>query len=102
MITFYQLSIYDSGDRTEKIEYSADKNKLDDRAKDLEQYYICRVSTITFDETNTKANQNTRDLVNALNNVGIPEEIQEEEIEKYGDVNQGLGTWNGYEYVRNK
>ena len=31
-----------------------------------------------------------------------PEEIQEEEIEKYGDVNQGLGTWNGYEYVKNK
>ena len=31
-----------------------------------------------------------------------PKEIQEEEIEKYGDVNQGLGTWNGYEYVRNK
>ena len=31
-----------------------------------------------------------------------PKEIQEEEIEKYGDVNQGLGTWNGYEYVKNK
>jgi len=31
-----------------------------------------------------------------------PEEIQQEEIEKYGDVNQGLGTWNGYEYVKNK
>ena len=29
-------------------------------------------------------------------------EIQEEEIEKYGDVNQGLGTWNGYEYIKNK
>ena len=27
---------------------------------------------------------------------------QLEEIKKYGDVNQGLGTWNGYEYVRNK
>ena len=25
---------------------------------------------------------------------------QEDEIEKYGDVNQGLGTWNGYEYVK--
>ena len=24
----------------------------------------------------------------------------EDEIEKYGDVNQGLGTWNGYEYVK--
>tara|TARA_R100000654_G_scaffold18407_1_gene38409 strand:- start:261 stop:506 length:246 start_codon:yes stop_codon:yes gene_type:complete len=27
---------------------------------------------------------------------------QLEEVKKYGDVNQGLGTWNGYEYVRNK
>ena len=25
---------------------------------------------------------------------------QKKEIEKYGDVNQGLGTWNGYEYVK--
>ncbi len=74
MITFYKLSIYDDSDYTEKLEYSADKNKLDDRAKDLEQYYICRVSTITFDETNTEANQNTRDLVNALNNVGVSED----------------------------
>jgi len=73
MITFYQLSIYDSDDLSEKIEYSADKNKLDDRAKDMERYYICKVSTITFDETNTEANQNTRDLVNVLNNVGISE-----------------------------
>jgi len=24
----------------------------------------------------------------------------EDEIERYGDVNQGLGTWNGYEYVK--
>ena len=30
------------------------------------------------------------------------EKLQQLEIEKYGDVNQGLGTWNGYEYVRNK
>ena len=29
-------------------------------------------------------------------------QLQKKEIEKYGDVNQGLGTWNGYEYVRNK
>ena len=27
---------------------------------------------------------------------------QLEEVQKYGDVNQGLGTWNGYEYVKNK
>ena len=27
---------------------------------------------------------------------------QLEEVKKYGDVNQGLGTWNGYEYVGNK
>tara|TARA_R100000655_G_scaffold22314_1_gene45230 strand:+ start:141 stop:353 length:213 start_codon:yes stop_codon:yes gene_type:complete len=27
---------------------------------------------------------------------------QLEEIKKYGDVNQGLGTWNGYEYIKNK
>ena len=74
MITFYQLSIYDDSDYTETIEYSADKNKLDDRAKDLEQYYLCKVSTITFDETNNEANKNTRDLVNVLNNVGIPED----------------------------
>jgi hypothetical protein len=76
MITFYQLSVYDDSDYTEKLEYSADKNKLDDRAKDLERYYICKVSTITFDETNTDANQNTRDLVNELNNVGIPKEYK--------------------------
>ncbi len=25
---------------------------------------------------------------------------QKKEIEKYGDINQGLGTWNGYEYVK--
>ena len=74
MITFYQLSIYDSDDRTEKIEYSADKNKLNDKAKDMERYYDCQVSTITFDETNNEANKNTRDLVNVLNNVGIPED----------------------------
>ena len=74
MITFYQLSIYDSDDRTEKIEYSADKNKLNDKAKDMERYYDCQVSTITFDETNTDANQNARDLVNKLNNVGLSEE----------------------------
>jgi len=73
MITFYQLSIYDDSDYTEQIEYSVDKNRLDNRAKDLEQYYICRVSTITFDETNTETNQNARDLVNALNNVGVSE-----------------------------
>ena len=74
MITFYQLSIYDSDDRTEKIEYSADKNKLDDRAEELQMNYLCKVSTITFDETNTDANQNARDLVNKLNNVGLSEE----------------------------
>ena len=73
MITFYQLSIYDDSDYTEQIEYSVDKNRLDNRAKDLEQYYICRVLTITFDETNTETNQNARDLVNALNNVGVSE-----------------------------
>ena len=28
------------------------------------------------------------------------EDEQKKEIEKYGDVNQGLGTWNGYEYVK--
>ena len=28
------------------------------------------------------------------------EHMKEEEIEKYGDVNQGLGSWNGYEYVK--
>ena len=28
--------------------------------------------------------------------------LQQLEIEKYGDVNQGIGTWNGYEYVKNK
>ena len=27
---------------------------------------------------------------------------QLEEVKKYGDVNQGLGTWNGYEYIKNK
>ena len=27
-------------------------------------------------------------------------QLQKKEIEKYGDVNQGLGTWNGYEYVK--
>ena len=27
---------------------------------------------------------------------------QLEEIKKYGDVNQGLGTWNGYEYITNE
>ena len=74
MITFYQLSIYDDSDYTETIEYSADKNKLDDRAKELQMNYLCEVSTITFDETNTDANQNTRDLVNKLNNVGLSEE----------------------------
>ena len=26
---------------------------------------------------------------------------QLEEVKKYGDVNQGLGSWNGYEYVPN-
>ena len=25
-----------------------------------------------------------------------------QEVKKYGDTNQGLGTWNGYEYIRNK
>ena len=25
-----------------------------------------------------------------------------DEIEEYGDTNQGLGTWNGHEYVPNK
>tara|TARA_R100001369_G_scaffold15946_1_gene30789 strand:- start:206 stop:466 length:261 start_codon:yes stop_codon:yes gene_type:complete len=30
------------------------------------------------------------------------EKLQQLEIEKYGDVNQGLGTWNGYEYIKNK
>ena len=74
MITFYQLSIYDDSDYTETIEYSADKNKLDDRAKELQVNYLCKVSTITFDETNTDYNKNTRDLVNALNNVGLSEE----------------------------
>ena len=28
-------------------------------------------------------------------------QLQKKEIEQYGDVNQGLGTWNGYEYVKN-
>ena len=74
MITFYQLSIYDDSDYTETIEYSADKNKLDDRAEELQMNYLCKVSTITFDETNTDYNKNTRDLVNALNNVGLSEE----------------------------
>ena len=74
MITFYQLSIYDDSDYTETIEYSADKNKLDDRAEELQMNYLCKVSTITFDETNTDANQNSRDLVNKLNNVGLSEE----------------------------
>ena len=27
---------------------------------------------------------------------------QLEEVKKYGDVNQGLGTWNGYEYITNE
>ena len=27
---------------------------------------------------------------------------QLEEVQKYGDVNQGLGTWNGHEYIKNK
>ena len=27
-------------------------------------------------------------------------QLQKKEIEKYGDVNQGLETWNGYEYVK--
>jgi len=27
---------------------------------------------------------------------------QLEEVKKYGDVNQGLGTWNGHEYIKNK
>jgi len=27
---------------------------------------------------------------------------QLEEVKKYGDVNQSLGTWNGYEYVKTK
>ena len=27
-------------------------------------------------------------------------QLQKKEIEKYGDFNQGLGTWNGYEYVK--
>ena len=26
---------------------------------------------------------------------------QLEEVKEYGDVNQGLGTWNGYEYIKN-
>ena len=25
-----------------------------------------------------------------------------DEIKEYGDTNQGLGTWNGHEYVPNK
>ena len=27
-------------------------------------------------------------------------QLQKKEIKKYGDVNQGLGTWNGYDYVK--
>ena len=28
--------------------------------------------------------------------------MSKEEVKKYGDVNQGLGTWDGYEYINNK
>ena len=52
---------------------NCDYYQICDPSNILEQYYICRVSTITFDETNTETNQNARDLVNALNNVGVSE-----------------------------